>query len=1053
MEQTVNTFNDGMITDLNPLSTPNNVLTSCLNGTFITYDGNEFVLQNDMGNGRVETAYLPSGFVPIGIKEYGGIIYVVSYNPLTNRSQIGSFPSPERNISSEELNTLDRGISDTDFFNKQLISTYQKIELFKNTDIKLRPGDQFAVIISHDSSTNIDELLSYLGDGKTRRVLRLNLGVLDDNNNFTLIDSELKKVDGYWAIIQNGKPSLDDYRSYEEHFNVFDNKTSGTLVVVAQLESIDSFEVSTVPDTEDNDNEIYKVGFESTFEDHEAIGLDSLSVKLEFNDSDPFREDRWEEQVNTYIHKSGLIHDPKIKFVANEIPKGLLRYTITPNMTFGPLSAFTRTGVIDTSMIHAGIANLVSWKYYNDYVSDTITIFWQLNFYPKVSETVEGVTFLFYDFKKGLQDPWTYNCKRRSSYNGSFSEAIPYSQDTLQRGSVYLVKISIWGTSTEDEVTSDTKELYYYYKFLYTTTIFNEEYYTESDFTELVPKVGINYNLSATQGTPNKKPTALDSDVLSFTQISKLYGNIYEDNSIPINTNYNTTIDGDRYPFNFNKENLKVDIQIQVPNKGTISNLSNKELGMGTSTDEITVKAEGEIDLHTYSESEVMQLKVELQNNILKVRTIGQLVAETRDSNLSGIRVKKFSPYINNTNESIQYSEGTFGYRPFNGSDAWPSFNFVAGSYDGGAFHYLAPMPEVGSDINVPESSRISYLRKVKWFTWTSYSKKGTKTGKDNTFDACSEAWSRRPTIITWTSEHDKRDRTVIWNTGNPEDTGWAGAIRRNDPYTLAMWLDVNGTNYYMVNLWSGKTATNNAIVDLKNVFKQVYIGRTGPVDQTVYVANNGIYNSSYNLNLNLSVNGNASWVSESAPKITLPINGTDTDFTEANIKSLLSKEMTSSDLDSLNLSNVLISSELGGAPTQLNISVKSPSMVEMVSDFMYPEKALENGYAVDEDKKAYLRDLNNRTFNEDQVYYFYKSGGVKGFKPMDSGFNPNNTSLGTFIANSMRVVTDPSTQNPELRITSSLSSTDISFGHDEHPKMGYVPLLKNFKINSSHLI
>ena len=42
-------------------------------------------------NGRVETAYLPSGYVPVGIKEYGGIIYVASYNPLTNKGQIGSF--------------------------------------------------------------------------------------------------------------------------------------------------------------------------------------------------------------------------------------------------------------------------------------------------------------------------------------------------------------------------------------------------------------------------------------------------------------------------------------------------------------------------------------------------------------------------------------------------------------------------------------------------------------------------------------------------------------------------------------------------------------------------------------------------------------------------------------------------------------------------------------------------------------------------------------------------------------------------------------------------
>ena len=62
-QEATNTFGGGLIMDLNPLTTPNNVLTSALNATMITYNGNEFVLQNDMGNGRVETAiYLQAMF-------------------------------------------------------------------------------------------------------------------------------------------------------------------------------------------------------------------------------------------------------------------------------------------------------------------------------------------------------------------------------------------------------------------------------------------------------------------------------------------------------------------------------------------------------------------------------------------------------------------------------------------------------------------------------------------------------------------------------------------------------------------------------------------------------------------------------------------------------------------------------------------------------------------------------------------------------------------------------------------------------------------------------
>ena len=98
-----NTFAEGLVMDFAPDNTQATTLTSALNATLLTFNGNEMSLQNDMGNGRVETAYLPEGYVPVGTCEFGDIIYIVSYNPITNKSQIGCFPSPERNISSEEI--------------------------------------------------------------------------------------------------------------------------------------------------------------------------------------------------------------------------------------------------------------------------------------------------------------------------------------------------------------------------------------------------------------------------------------------------------------------------------------------------------------------------------------------------------------------------------------------------------------------------------------------------------------------------------------------------------------------------------------------------------------------------------------------------------------------------------------------------------------------------------------------------------------------------------------------------------------------------------------
>ena len=87
-----NTFKDGMNLDLHPIVTPNTVLTDNLNGTFITYNGNEFCLQNDRGNKQV--ADFPKELTPIGAKEYNGIIYIVSVRDTEGgtETEIGTYP-------------------------------------------------------------------------------------------------------------------------------------------------------------------------------------------------------------------------------------------------------------------------------------------------------------------------------------------------------------------------------------------------------------------------------------------------------------------------------------------------------------------------------------------------------------------------------------------------------------------------------------------------------------------------------------------------------------------------------------------------------------------------------------------------------------------------------------------------------------------------------------------------------------------------------------------------------------------------------------------------
>lgn len=109
-KEAVNIFNQGLNMDLNTIVVPNNILTDNLNGTFLTYNGDELSLQNDAGNTRIpvkdsDPVKLSDGFYPLGMKEYGGVLYIVSAKkgvdqdglpkPELDEIEIGSYPSPE----------------------------------------------------------------------------------------------------------------------------------------------------------------------------------------------------------------------------------------------------------------------------------------------------------------------------------------------------------------------------------------------------------------------------------------------------------------------------------------------------------------------------------------------------------------------------------------------------------------------------------------------------------------------------------------------------------------------------------------------------------------------------------------------------------------------------------------------------------------------------------------------------------------------------------------------------------------------------------------------
>lgn len=151
-----NSFGDGLNKDTNNLLTPNTVMTDCLNGTIVTYNGNEFALQNDLGNYKFNKGSLNFGYVPIGMKEYGNILYIVSYNPIDDKVEIGSFPSMKVTSSSDirtKEDPTEIELKADSVYNKytEIANNSQLVLLVDiNKDNILNPGDQY-IFEEHNS--------------------------------------------------------------------------------------------------------------------------------------------------------------------------------------------------------------------------------------------------------------------------------------------------------------------------------------------------------------------------------------------------------------------------------------------------------------------------------------------------------------------------------------------------------------------------------------------------------------------------------------------------------------------------------------------------------------------------------------------------------------------------------------------------------------------------------------------------------------------------------------------------------------------------------------
>lgn len=223
-----NQFEKGWNTDLNPIVAPNNILTDSLNGTLITYDGNEFSLQNDMGNYSLKDCELNPGFVPIGMKSYGDIIYIASVNPNTNVCELGTYPSPKYEISPE-----DEQPSQAYAENLDLENNYKP---FYNYFVNKVRQDFTTELLNFDVEhpVNIEIQPSY--DGSVNLILN------DDKNEPRIINSG-------FSIYENRKVRLVK-RDQREETNCYDKEKFETQTRLKKIvNTIPRFELLDVPST------------------------------------------------------------------------------------------------------------------------------------------------------------------------------------------------------------------------------------------------------------------------------------------------------------------------------------------------------------------------------------------------------------------------------------------------------------------------------------------------------------------------------------------------------------------------------------------------------------------------------------------------------------------------------------------------------------------------------------------------------------------------------------------------------------------------------------
>lgn len=405
-QQGVNQFDKGLNLDTNPITVDNHTLTGSLNATMVTMNGNELVLQNDMGNAKVDQAQLPEGYVPVGMKEYGGIVYVASYNPLKGESQIGCFPSPQRNLPANDASANGINLSElvnfigSDGFVRE---TSKQIILINDT---LRAGDKFAIV-----SNNFSGIDAAIGNN----LIKIKVSIVDDEGNSVDITDDLIQYSGN-ITYQNFNKILRNSSNISEYYNTYKGKISGKLSIQEELVLPSYIDIGVKSQAIESSNQV-------------ILTFTPKAYKLEDGQKKLWNSDGTDNTLNGFsfeINRSETVTQNNDGTFSVTLDSDIsdLQYTVYPIYTYngvqGKIDKLKKTGVIDVSSIGSGNVTFDGiFKYYNDIAKNQIMFDYSIQAYIDNSDFTVSQFFI-----------QAYNIEDLFTSNGNFINGALKVEDT-----------------------------------------------------------------------------------------------------------------------------------------------------------------------------------------------------------------------------------------------------------------------------------------------------------------------------------------------------------------------------------------------------------------------------------------------------------------------------------------------------------------------------------------------------------------------------------------------------------------------------------------------